>query len=233
LFFPGKTNDAAKLLRDCGLTDFVPGHEEAVEKDGPNGFGLLVNWKSITTGTVTWEAVPGQPYLLGMSADAPCTPDELAREQLFAGYAIELEDGQLWRVPTAAELPTTLRLIDRQWTRVRKPQFDEFWQRSEVWYRRMLVFSFDFAEIMADANLTSQQLDNDWSAYCVFSLRQNYRITEEIASRLGLLDLSTRLQITQATVDGMAIRSVLQELEDRNDEETAGLEKKVPSTVPD
>lgn len=229
LFFPRESGGSKSLLERHGMEDLVEHHESAVLRAGPEGPGLLVGWKGdveFDAASQTWEKVADQAYWIGLSNTKPCRPNELSRNQLFAGYGIPLDDGQRWQIPAAAMLPQSLRLVDRQWTKVRKPRFDEFWRRSEAWYRRLMLCELDADQIMAKEKLTIEELDQEWTDYCVFVLRQNYRVTPEVVSRLGLFDEEARLAVTNWSVDGMRIREVLDQLAATQAAESAGLGKK-------
>ncbi|HEY0982673.1 hypothetical protein [Schlesneria sp.] len=228
IMFPGKMTNAAACLRSVGLADFVDGVNECAVtmRDGvPDG--LLLNWSGeigYFPDRQRWIEGPG--YQIGFWTDSPCAPADLARPSLFPGYEIELGDGHKWRVPCAADLPTTLRMVDSQWRKVRKPKFNEFWQQSEPWFRRLLVMDLDENKMASDAGRTAEQMLTEWAEYCVVSLRQNYRLTSEIASELGILDSDSLLSITMASVDGMNIKAVIAELAELREKESAGVKKK-------
>ncbi len=228
IWFPGQTRDAAGLLRAAGLADFVGGHSECMTTqrlpDGVVKDGLQVNWGGQAgcfpdrQKWVPLVATDATAYL-GLWLDSPCTPDDLRRSSLFNGYKVKLADGADWQVPLAVELPATLRLVDRSWTKVRKPQFDEFWAQSEVWYRRFNLFDLNPETVATSEGIDAAALQHEWAEFCVFALRQNYRLTPLIASELGILDTDSLLKITWSVVDGMAIKEVLaemQEIADRN-----------------
>lgn len=227
LWFPGESRDAAGLLRSSGLADLADGCQETLMKMRPDGeSGLLINW----TGQIGFflerqKWVDCGKYWIGLWLDSPCLPQELARSSLFHGYEVLLSDGQRWQIPLATELPATLRLVDRCWTKVRKPQFEAFWRASETWYRRLMLCDLDPETIGVREGLTRDQIEQELGEFCVTALRQNYRVTPEIVSELGLLDTQTALRIIWSVVDGLAIKEVLAEVQVRADEESA-FEKK-------
>lgn len=237
LYFPLKLRDAAGALRAAGLADLASGCQETVtgvsldpqETNPPKG--LLVTW----SGLAGW--IPSRQrwidcgeYWLGLWTDSPCVPEDLARQSLFTGYSVTLGDGQAWRVPLASELPATVRLVDRNWTKVRKPAFDEFWRASEVWYRRFMLYDLDPAQIQTAEGTDAGTLLTEMAAFAVFALRQNYRVTPDLLSELGVFDSSNLLQIVMAVVDGMDIKAVLAEMSYNADVESATAEKKVSNT---
>ena len=230
IWFPGVTRDAAGMLKSAGLADLVEGARESIARIDDQA-GLLVTWSGeagyISDRQRWFTPFTGATYRIGFWTDSPCTPQDLQRRAMFSGFLQALGDGATWQIPVAADLPSTMRLVDRQWTKVRKPQFDSFWKRSEVWYRRFMMCDLDPDTICRTENLTPGELYHDWSDYCVEALRQNYRVTPEIASELGLLDSDSLLRITMATVDGMAITEVLAEMRHNADVESATEKKSV------
>ena len=234
LWFPGATRDAAGLLKSAGLADFVEGAMESIARIDDVA-GLLVTWSG-EAGYIPdrqkWiTPFVGATYRIGFWTDSSCGPEDLRRSSLFDGYLNTLGDGQTWQIPKAADLPSTMRLVDRQWTKIRKPRFDGFWKRSEAWYRRFMQCDLESDTICRVENLTPSQLYHDWSDFCVEALRQNYRLTPEIASELGLLDSESLLRITMAVVDGMAIAEVLAEMRHNADVESATEQKKSGSVT--
>lgn len=225
LLFPGKTSNAGSCLRSVGLADFVAGCTEMpVASDKP---GLLVAWgNSIGLDPANQRVIDsGEGYDVIFSKTSPCTPAELARSSLFNGYDVDLSDGQNWRVPLAADLPKTMKLVGKDWRTVRKPQFDEYWQRSEVWFRRFLMQDLDEKSMLSETGMTAQELHNEWMDFCIFCLRQNYRLTPLIASELSIIDTDDLLKITLAAIDGMAIKEVMEEAAKKAERESAGSKK--------
>ena len=217
LFFPGKTSNAASCLRSVGLADFVDGANEMPLTGRDSApVGLLVTWGDLPKWDPPNQAVTdctGYKLVMWLGEERRCTPADLARQSLFTGYKITLSDKQEWQVSSASDLPSGFRLVDGQWTKVRKPQFVDFWNRSEAWYRRYMIFALNLAKMAADANKTQTAFLHEWVEYCVFSLRQNYRLNSEIASELGILGTDDLNIVTSATVDGMAIEEVTEELQ--------------------
>lgn len=236
LFFPGQSCDAKPALRAAGLDDFLTGSKGGLaslklpQSDGTavETRGLLVGWSGefgafferqrvVDLGAGTW---------LVLWTDSPVTPEDLQRGSLFTGYDTKLADGQLWRVPSAAELPCDLRLRGGQWESVRKPQFQEFWRQSELWQHRYLKCELDAGQMQRDSGLDWPALVQQWVGFCLLALRQNYRLTPEIASELGLLDTSALFWITFNVLDRPVIEEIEAELGTKADRESAGFEKK-------
>ena len=226
LFFPNAGPDTGQALRRANLPDFVDGATSCQLAIGGVG-GLLVGWgQGIGFAPERQRWIDGPGYRIGFWTDSGCMPEELARGSLFPGYRMSLADGNQWIVPAAAELPTNIRLVDSKWTHVRKPQFDEYWKRSEVWFRRLVLLDLNEERIREDAGLNSDELLSEWVDFVVFALRQNYRLTPQIASELGLIDSQALLNVTMSAVDGMAIREVLDEVLAETERENVGLTKK-------
>jgi hypothetical protein len=227
LLFPGRTTDSAGCLRDAGLEDFVGG-ETQKPVTGPDGRrGLLIGWGldlAIDTAKQRWVAEGN--YFIGFPSDRNFDPEQLRRRAAFQGRTISLSDGSQWLIPAAADLPMGLKLVDGQWTKVRKPQFQEFWNQSEIWFKRFMELNLDEGRMQIESNLTREQFLQEWANYCVFAIRQNYRVTPRIFSELVEFDTEDLFAITLATLDADAIREALKELQDAIEKESSGLPKK-------
>lgn len=227
LWFPGQARDSAGLLRANGLADFVEGAKESVDKLNPQTLpGLWITWSGESGAAPDRQRVIDcGNYSIVFWTDSPCAPEELQRRSVFVSYSLDLSDGNAWLIPKASELPADFRLVDKAWAKVRKPQFNQFWAESETWYRRLIKDDLDAQTICAAENLTVEALQGQYADFCTVALRQNYRVTREIVSELGLLDSSGVLGIIMRVVDGIDIREVLDEARERDDTETA-FEKK-------
>jgi hypothetical protein len=225
LFFPGKTNNEASCLRSVGLADFVEGAAGSIATvEGVPG--LMITWSGdagYSPARQRW--IDGEGYRVGFWTDSPCTPADLARASMFSWRFLRMANGDHWGVPVACELPKDFKLVDKAWTKVRKPQFDDFWSRSEVWFRRFLMCNFDVAAMCADAKISESEIWQQWCEFAVFTLRQNYRVTGQIVGELGLLDEETVKVMTYAAVDGMNIDSVMAEWQASVEAASAGLKK--------
>lgn len=243
----------------CVLTD-VPG---LLPGDVP---GLLVGWgdpanlKSEPTRQRVVD-LGAAPYKLVVWTDAPVTPEELARASMFDGWRVlfgsreeslvsqlfpppasSVDPNELasswFVVPTAAKLGTDVKLVDGQYTKVRKPMFDGYWNASAVWYRRWELSDFSIDDVLEGDRIDwdSPQILKEMVTFVSLALRLNYRITEEIAAVLGLFSHASLLRATFSAIDGMAIR----EVEDETRRLTELLESRVldekkatESTIPD
>jgi hypothetical protein len=235
LFFQGRFSSEADALRSAGLGDFAIGAKgvPCVLRDVPGLLpgdcpGLLVGWGREVGSVPERQTVVdvGADYRLVLWTDSPVTPEELERAQLFFSWDTALADGQKWKVPIAAELPSDFRLVDRQWTKIRKPAFAEFWRQSEVWFRRESDLAWDMEAMLADSGQTEAEFYQDLCEFCLLALRQNYRITGPIASHLGLFDSSILHRIVFNVTDGMPRQEVQKLMAEQIDRETAGLVEK-------
>lgn len=231
MWFPGATGCVA-ALQSIGAVDLREGCRESMAKFIDGRMGLLLSW----TGDIGYVPerqrwVPlrnAEGPQVGYWSESPCVPTDLARRSLFDGYQQRLADGNDWVIPRATALPASFRLVDGAWSKVRKPQFDEFWARSEVWYRRFMTCDLDAEVIFRTEGISEEQFHQELADFCCFALRQNYRLLPEIASELDLLDSNSALSIVWSVIDGMAIKEILQEMQEVADVQSAfGDEKKV------
>lgn len=230
LFFPNSAGRSVRsLLESADMLDFLPGAAQAsVVLDGVSG--TLIGWGDrigVEPDRQTWGEDCGG-YRVGFWVDANVTPEDLAKPDQFSGYRAVLADGNEWVIPAASMLPTSLvRDKSKHWKRVRKPQFDQFWRESEVWFRRNLKCGLDLQEMLKESRLSEQAFLDAWVKFVVFVLRQNYRVTEDVVSSLRLLDSRSLYMVTLYAVDGMAI----EELE--ADQDAANMtEKKIAESSP-
>lgn len=212
------------------MLDFLPGAAQAAAVlDGVSG--TVVGWgDSIGVEREKQRWVPSDDgrYQIGFWAHRVVTPEDLQKPEQFNGFFATLADDNAWAVPAASMLPTSLtRDKSKHWVRVRKPQFEQFWRESEVWFRRFLKFDLDPGKMRQDSGLSEQDFLDAWVKFVVFVLRQNYRITEQIASELGILDSKALSTVTFYAVDGMAVSEL-----DKEQDEVAMTEKKIDESSP-
>lgn len=233
LLFPGKNSNAGACLRGVGLNDFVEGSQESPIREHDVS-GLLVGWGpkiGYEPANQRWID-SGEGYLIGFWNDSPCTPKDLARVSMFSGYSCTLSDGQEWQIPCARMLPSSFRLVGSHWSSVRKPQFNDFWERSEIWFRRFELMDMHEPTIISQDGITAEQLLDQWCEFCCFAIRQNYRLTPRIASELGLLDSTSKVTILMAAIEGMPIKEVVNELSELHERAVAtGKKEDAPVTT--
>jgi hypothetical protein len=68
-----------------------------------------------------------------------------------------------------------------------------------------MTADLDLEQMAECEDLDPDVLLSEWCDFCVYALRQNYRILPQIASELDLLDTTTLIKITWAIVDSMDI----------------------------
>ncbi|HEY4263414.1 MAG TPA: hypothetical protein VGM98_24840 [Schlesneria sp.] len=209
MWFPGATGNARAVLEAAGLADFAEGCRESIAKFTDERQGLLISWTGdagYSPDRQKWLPLkdPDGPQI-GYWTDSPCTPADLQRRYLLTGFPIPLGTSGEWIVPRAKDLPAYLRLVNNLWESIRKPEFDEFWHRAAVWYRRFMTADLDLEQMAECEDLDPDVLLSEWCDFCVYALRQNYRILPQIASELDLLDTTTLIKITWAIVDSMDI----------------------------
>lgn len=219
MWFPGLTGSGS-ALQSVGAIDFREGCRESLAKFADGRSGLLLSWQGEAgyfPDRQRWIPLDSSDGpQIGYWNDSPCTPADLERRSLFNGYRQPLADGYEWVIPQAAGLPASLRLVNGAWSKIRKPQFDEFWARSEVWYRRFMAFDLDVKAILLAEGISEELFHQELADFCIFALRQNYRLLPQIASELGLFDSDSALRIVWSVIDGMAIKEVLHELQNRS-----------------
>lgn len=210
IFIP-KTRDMWPELSEVGLGDLAPNAHHVELATGPgNVAGRLFSWPTVEhpqnnylPGSEWIPAAadgerPAGRYLVGIRTDSPPTPGDLARERQYDGDDILLGDGNRWLIPAACQLPQAMTLQpDGRIALTVRQQFEDFWKRSEQWFRWYIGYreGLDFS----DADL--------WH-YAIESLGLNYRIVPELVSHLGLIGTDTFREIIKATVDGYKLAEV-------------------------
>jgi hypothetical protein len=226
LFFPGESSNAGRCLRGVGMADFSDGVNEKPERiDGVSG--LLCGWGgavALDPANQRWVQMSG--FRLGIWTNAEFAPRDIARRSIFDGRNVTFSSGLQWSVPTAADLPSLIVKADSHWKRIRKPQFADFWNQSEIWFKRFMDQRLDEEQMRIASELSEQEFLDEWAEFCVFALRQNYRVTPEIISELAPFDTDDMFRITLAAIDGMTINEVADEASEIAERAASGLPKK-------
>lgn len=201
------------------------------------------------------------PYKLVLWNESSVTPADLARSAMFDGWNVQfgrqeetlisqlfpppaesVDPNQMetswWTVPTAAKLGQDVRLVDGQYTKVRKPMFDGYWNASAVWYRRWELVGFSIEDVLEADRIDwdSPEILKEMVTFVSLALRVNYRITEEIARALGMFSQSSLVRATYSAIDGMAIKEVDDEtrrLTELLESRVLDEKKATESTIPD
>ena len=141
----------------------------------------------------TWQQLPGKDVWLGIEVDRPVKPRDLARQKFIpGGQWVRMADNQEWFVPIASQMPM-LWGHDEDGGRIRKvrPEYSGYFERSEKYYLALL-------ESLGEAIAGKSEAIISWPdgfAFCTESLALNYRLTEEIACLLGILDDSAAARL--------------------------------------
>lgn len=206
VYVPWGDEPAGRTLSDAGLGDFAADAESTAIGRGPDGRrGTLYGWRRPSDDSrdfgyfpdrQEWvESRPAGRYWLGFYKGRPPGPGDLIRKPApkFHGTSVALGDGHPWIVPAAERLPRTLApdLADDGAPRfVLAPSHDAYFAEAGLWIG---VFSGQVPE-PADAapRLFRFALD---------ALRMNYRVTAEVAARLGLLHPQAMVAVAAAAAD--------------------------------
>ena len=187
-----KPAQSPDLLVAAGLADLAQGFDCVREHEVDGRPGRMYAWCSpqqphVLPGerfrwlpAVAWEELPAGRYYAGIPHDGRPRPTELARDWQFPGRAIELGDGNLWRIPEPERIPRQVQIADD----------------GSLQYQRLR----DFHGYTIDAEFVRQV--DDWRdrfragmrecdhgealAFALRALRLNYRLTPEVANALGL-----------------------------------------------
>lgn len=223
IFFPGSHPSSPELLKKHGMADLVAGYSAMNAASGPNKVpGLLYHWvprPHYDADSTEW--IDCGAYFVGVHTEQKPTPSELQRARLFDGYAVRLCDGHEWIVPAAVRLPRDMRLEGGKWTRRVKREFDDFWTKSERYFKQFVEsVSNEEGVFSVDEDITQEQYDSEVMGYLIKALRLNYRITPELVSHLGLFDTKTIVDAAIATVTGHEINQVLEALQKKSQSAT-------------
>lgn len=147
--------------------------------------------------------LPGGRYWIGIDRGQPPTIDDLSRRTLVPGTASLLIDGTLWPIPSVLNLPCRLGLCPQTGRRLRtpKPEYDDWRHETELAYG------------LVQRLLTGGELPTDLDERFELAVRLmqlNYRLTREIAVRLGPLRSDEHeLQVLYNALDRTALASLL------------------------
>jgi hypothetical protein len=217
-FIPEVGAADTRTLARCGLLSRFTSHggiliEHGVTPlaNGPAGSGVIVS-----AGAQPPDYAPqrqrwmiGKQFWVGLETpDMPPRPADLEREIGISGVELTLNDSQAWRIPVVRRwnrealqhvpnLPTSLtpELVDGKYTY--KRQVSPEYQPIDALAERL------WAGFHSNKTLTINQAFADASTL----LAVNYRLGEEEAGMLGLLDGDTALAIFMAALDLGAIKT--------------------------
>lgn len=206
IFLPDKRGSNPFHLVEAGLSYLDrPGDHLSytdLESTGPGGKpGVIAGWieDRPTPDTElfgyapqrqTWIESANGKYWVGWQNDRPPSPATLARREMIDGPRLELGDGNEWQLIAAARLPQQARLISGNWEWAPQQRFASFVERT--------AWAFDVARktLESGAGIPIEAVD-----YAMGVLSWNYRITPEIADRLGLFTAEVLFHLLATTSD--------------------------------
>lgn len=229
VYIPGARGASPQLLLDVGLGELcdAAGCPEFIDVDGggpDEGHGACAYWTDwerpdmaprppgVHLDRQTWQPARPRPdgsgagrFWLGCENARPVTPPDVQRSRSFDGEAIELADGQRWRIPKARLLPHTMELDERgQLAAQPEPRFAEYCRQSALALGQIMAWS---AAGQAD------QLPEGWTNlaafdFCCLALSINYRVNRDLIAWLRLLTTSNMPWVIAASFE-LTERAVL------------------------
>lgn len=188
---------------------------------GPDGRrGALVTAKANTTAADTgywpdrqvWRQVPQAAAWVGMFAEEPPGPAELARREQIRGHTVTLADGRRWMIPLARglaeeeerlvyyELLPTRSTIDAEGRWVEGglvPQFETLWGVAMGWWNAKTGADVEDTAEGARVTLDFQGIHEA----AMVAIATNYRVSAVEAAMLGLLTVPAARDVLDAVVD--------------------------------
>jgi len=207
---PGSGQPASgDYLSRVGLADLVPNSSHSDQFTGPTvegvptGPGRLFVWdgSSYFGDNADWLPavpsgnLPAKRYWVGVHKTEPPKADELKRHSLVQPNIPVSCSGGEWLIPVARNLPKVFGLDPESGglTMEVVGKHRDYWRRSES------MFEFLFGQ-----GATSMPYEDLWD-FSLLALSQNYRITPEIVSHLGICTSDTFTSIIRAACDVEAI----------------------------
>lgn len=217
IFIPHKQAANQQHLIDAGLADLVRRDDEQplcndLVGPGPGDLpGQIWSWgdgiPAYLPDRQTWTADPLKRYWLGITNDDPPKPTELVRKRPVDGLGTVLGDGNEWVIPSVVMLPAVFDLdAQAKPIKVPHPRYKSFVDECG-WALQAVI----------DALL--QVAEPDWRrslAFVVTALGINYRINQEIAIRLGILDESVLHTLMAKATDAPRIRDLMDQLKKKD-----------------
>lgn len=229
IYIPGIQGAKNEHLDELGLqslrADKNPEWLEVLQHGPDGGQGMIAIWREHDEtdpvfgmrDSQDWTESPPDielglkpgAYWIGIDQECPVLPADIERPNRHFSAQVKLCDDNWWAIPVAARLPHRHGINHKTGEKYRRvaPRFEDFWNMSEQ-YAVQILQEMDAAELIrerrpdiSEEELTVQiPLEDVWD-YCVFALGLNYRINDAIIDRLGLLDDTTMVQVTFATMD--------------------------------
>lgn len=197
IFIPKQINDGsspAAMLAKIGLADLADGAFSTTgsAEDSPtDSGGIVIGWVPSHVGfrknregqtwvpSIATNEHEAGTYWVGFWDDSPPRPEELQRpdKQLHRGDLTTMADGNQWLIPSFKRLPRDLVPdSDGKLVSETKPRFKSLEELGTFWSHRLDEGDIPFSEI---AEVT------------IHIMRLNYRLTQEVAFHLRILDTET------------------------------------------
>lgn len=213
IFIPNKFAANQRHLIDAGLADLVrPDDDQPLCGDlvgpGPGDKpGQVWSWGDAIPVYLpdqqTWTPDPLGRYWFGITNGSPPTAGDLFRKTMVKGLGTTLCDGNEWIIPAMLLLPAVYDLDEQaKPIKVPHPRY------------RAFVDECGWA-LQAVMDALQDQGEPDWQralAFVVAALGINYRINQEIAIRLGILDERILPTLMAKATDAARVRSLMDEL---------------------
>lgn len=204
IYIPRVRAITPELLQQLGLAELGGGYARFdVLSSGPDGgAGQCIYWHvrgrplpNLNT-YPDWEWTPAVPdpdrdlaagrYWMGRVAEQPIEPADLVRPRPFAGVPAALDDGQLWTVPVARQLPHRLRLDPEtgQHTRHVREEYRAYFDLAMQFWRALVNIGSPIRKEL--------HVSDAWSLACM-GLALNYRLNRDLIDWLQLCTTDTAL----------------------------------------
>jgi hypothetical protein len=209
IFIPDATGCSPDLMREVGLEDLLDGGTSLTACEvtaGPAGRRGVCFWfgdhphpgfhkdDQLWTPCTPRGDKPAGRFWMGQARNLPPLPREMQRTEILAGGQFAtLGDGNEWLIPVPRRLPSIYGLdeLGRPTRKVKSIYRDwqerawEYWEIVVAWKRG------------GGGDLTIQ----DAWRFMVDSLTMNYRVNQDIASWLGVIDDTSILKILDAVFE--------------------------------
>ena len=163
-------------------------------------------------GSITWRrAVPDGArtagrFFLGVRANSPPGPRDLARGAQLTGYEVRLADGREWVVPIAQYLPKRQTLDPETGREVRAVRADHHaFFEAALAYHELIQSHHGSSPRQLVAAVCEVEGGFD---FAVAALAKNYRLTRDLVDMLGLLDDEALWWVIAATVGIPTVKQI-------------------------
>ena len=224
-YFPGAGSRSAINLDELGLTDVVPSDSAFAQvANGPDkGSGGILckpeGFSGYREADQTWRECAAGAFCIGYTTANPPGPSDLARDRIVNGHNVELEDGNLWKVPLARSYDGDSRLPKAVCMDAQGSVTSEVMPK----YSGVCALAEEiFNSIQENDGNVKMPSNEAWVEASAQILSVNYRIDKWGITVLGLLSTYNLASIVEALVD---VPTFLEIFEQEN-----ALEKKSPDS---